>query len=43
MKFCRQIGGLRSGMPNAPARLFCVVVRLLTGRMEVQWQFLHAA
>ena len=35
MKVCRRIGGLRSGMPSAPARLFCVVVRLMAGRMEV--------
>ena len=35
MKSRRRIGGMRSGMPNAPARLFCVVVRLLAGRMEV--------
>ncbi len=35
MKSRRRIGGMCPGMPNAPARLFCVVVRLLAGRMEV--------
>ena len=35
MKFCRRIGGVRSGMPNVPARLFCVAVRPLPGA----WRF----
>ena len=35
MKSRRRIGGMCPGMPNAPARLFYVVVRLLAGRMEV--------
>ena len=34
MKVCRRIGGMYSGMPNAPARLSCVVVRP-PGRVQV--------
>jgi len=34
MKVCRRIGGMGSGMPNAPQKLSCAVARWLR-RMEV--------